>query len=95
MDHGGENYGVACFVEETNGSGCRSGISGHSVHNQRIDRLQVEANMCVITVFENTFIQLEESLLLDIYDDAQVFVLHHVYFPRVQPKLNLFCAQHY
>ena len=94
MDHGGENEYVIAFMENHHNDNGKSCIRGRSVHNQRIERLWVDVFRGVSNVFHNLFLMMEDIQILDINDDFQMFALHFTFLPRIQSKLNEFCAQY-
>ncbi|ORY36634.1 hypothetical protein BCR33DRAFT_474478 [Rhizoclosmatium globosum] len=79
---------------EARGAGRGSIIAGRSNHNQRIERMNLDLRKQVLSTFENTFYDLEESRELSVHNSWEVWVLHQVYTPRIQEKLDWFIAAH-
>jgi len=69
-------------------------ITGSSVHNQRIERLNRQVNTQVVNGFYNEFVQLEEDHMLDPMNDTDLFCLHYVYLPVINRRLTEFAAAH-
>jgi len=91
-DHGMEIIHVACFILEITGLNSRSVIMGVSVHNQRIERLQV--NRVVSRHFINIFYFMEEQVILDPLNEVHLFCLHCLFFlPRIERSVTEFVHQ--
>ena len=93
-DQGVENYDVAryMFAHPRRGPDRRSFIAGKSCHNQRIERLWRDVFTSCLSKFYCVFWYLEDSGLLDINDEFQLYILHTVFLPRINADLFKFCA---
>ncbi|KAI9325735.1 hypothetical protein BDR26DRAFT_810118 [Obelidium mucronatum] len=76
------------------GTGRVSIIAGRSVHNQRIEQFNLDLRIQVLESFMSIFHQLEGQGELDINNDCELWVLHQVYQPRIQERLDEFVASH-
>lgn len=82
-DHGGENVGVWRYMIATHNMDYSSIITGSSVHNERIERMWLDVNRCVISLFAYTFRSMEQQLILDPLNEVDVYCLHYIYVPRI------------
>jgi hypothetical protein len=87
-DNGLENVHIAQFMIEKRGPERGSIITGKSTHNQRIERLWRDVFNGVLCFYYNLFYFMEESNLLDPLNDNHIAALHHVYFPKINEKLE-------
>ena len=87
-DNGLENVHIAQFMIEKRGRERGSVITGKSTHNQRIERLWRDVFNGVLCFYYNLFYFMEESNLLDPLNDHHIAALHHVYFPKINEKLE-------
>ena len=88
-DYGGENVLVWNFMLEKHlNSNCV--LTGRSVHNQRIERLNRDINTQVLNYYVNFFSYMEENQLLDPENTTDLFVLHFVFMPIINKKLSEF-----
>ena len=80
-DLGGENIEVWRFMaEQHNTSECV--LVGSSVHNERIERLWRDVFRCVLSLFYETFKQLENDGYLDCLNEVDIILcLHYIYIP--------------
>lgn len=92
FDKGLENVLVADLMICLRGEGNQAVLTGKSVHNQRIERIWLDVRKNVIKYIEELFIDMEndETILLDRYDDKHLFILHYLFIPHINEKLNIF-----
>ena len=91
-DKGGENVEVAKAMINARGVGRKSHLTGSSVHNQRIERLWRDTFRCVGQLYYALFYEMEDSNLLSIDSDIDLFCLHYVFLPRINSQLNQFTS---
>ena len=89
-DRGGENMLIGEYMLQTRGTGRHSIIMGHSVHNQRIERLWRDLFAGCISFFYYMFYQLERQGLLHPDNERDLFALHLVFLPKIQHQLTQF-----
>ncbi|KAJ3063136.1 hypothetical protein HDU98_001015, partial [Podochytrium sp. JEL0797] len=87
-DKGGENIKVAEFMIQHKGAGRASVIAGRSVHNQRIERFNLDLRVQVLQTFIDLFADFEATNLLNVSNNWELWVLHQVYFARIQKRLD-------
>ena len=88
-DKGLENVGIADYMIEKRGSNRGSIITGHSTHNQRIERLWRDVFHGVLSYYYHLFYFLEDQNFLDPINDKQIAALHYVYMDEINSKLKL------
>jgi hypothetical protein len=89
-DQGGENADIWQYITQIRGEGRSSYITGSSVHNSRIERLWRDVRTCVVSTFAEIFATLEDTGVLDIENDTDLFCLHFVFIPRINRALQYF-----
>ena len=91
-DRGGENIRVAEFMlsHPDRGPGRGSFITGRSVHNTRIERLWRDVFQSCTSLYYNLFYHMEDSQILDVQDELQMFCLQHVFVPKINDSLTCF-----
>eukprot|EP00794_Sanderia_malayensis_P021013 gene21013-23065_t len=70
------------------GVGRNSYIAGSSTRNQPIERLWRDVFRCVCHIFYSTFYALEESNILNIENEIQLYALHFTYLPMINAALS-------
>ncbi|XP_062849143.1 uncharacterized protein LOC134311437 [Trichomycterus rosablanca] len=89
-DQGVENVDIAQAMFTVRGTGCRSFISGKSVHNQRIERLWRDVWLAVTQLYYGVLHDLEEDGLLDITNSLHLYCVHYTFLPRLKDDLSRF-----
>ena len=88
-DQGGENALVWRYMLETH-LNSDTLIIGSSVHNQRIERFNRDINTQVLNYYVNLFMEMEQNDLLDPENETDLFVLHKIFLPVINKKLENF-----
>ena len=88
-DMGMENVKIADYMIEKQGVGNGCMITGKSTHNQRIERLWRDVYTGVLSFFYQMFHFMEDNGILDPLNDHHISVLHHVFIPRINEKLEI------
>lgn len=91
-DLGGENVGIWRYMTHVRGDGRHSYITGSSVHNVCIERLWRDVRTCVVSTFTEVFAGLENTSVLDVDNDTDMFCLHYIFIPRINQVLKSFHA---
>ena len=65
-------------------------ITGSSVHNQRIERLNRDVNNQVINYYFNLFSYMEDQNILDPENATDLFALNFLFVPIINKKLSSF-----
>ena len=65
-------------------------IQGPSVHNQHIKRLHYVTMNCVLSLFINLFLFMENIFILDRTNFIDIFCIHTIFLPRIQRVLDEF-----
>lgn len=66
-------------------------MQGKSTRNQRIERMWRDVRRWSTQSLRDAFENLEQSGLLDIDDEVDLWCLHHVYLPIIDASLARFC----
>ena len=91
-DKGGENILVARYMlcHPERGPDWGSIITGKSTHNQRIERLWRDLFTGCLCFFYYSFYFLEDTGILNVDNEFDLYSLHYVFLPIIQKQLNLF-----
>ena len=65
-------------------------IQGPSVHNQHIKRLHYVTMNCVLSLFINLFLFMENIFVLDRTNFIDIFCIHTIFLTRIQRALDEF-----
>lgn len=89
-DQGGETAQIWEDMHASRGEG--SVLTGSSVHNQRIERLNRDLKKNCSHVYAPIFYELESLCILDTDNATDQFCLHYVFLPRINRTLEEFKA---
>ena len=88
-DFGTENTDLASFMRSVQGyEGAY--IEGPSVYNQRTERLHYDSTNCVLSLFINLFLFMENIFILDRTNFVDIFFIHTILLSRIQRALDEF-----
>lgn len=92
-DIGTENYDFAyyMFSHPSRGPGRGSIIAGKSVHNQIVERFWRDLFQGCLSVYYHLFHHMEHTGILNPLNAIHLFALHHVFLPRINQSINVFC----
>lgn len=89
-DHGGENVDVWRYIIANHSLDYSRAITGSSVHNERIERLWRDVNRCVVSIYADTFRDMERSGYLDPLNEVDLYCLHYIYEPLINKCITEF-----
>lgn len=78
-----ENFGVAKYMLEMKGTDRGSIITGSSVHNTRVERIQKDVYAGVLCFYTAIFSELEDTGELDPLNEVHLFALHWVFKNKI------------
>ena len=88
-DFGTENKDLTSFMRSTQGyEGAY--IQEPSVHNQRIERLHYDTTKCVLSLFINLFLFMENIFILDRTNFIDILCIDTIFLQRLQRALDEF-----
>ena len=94
VDYGVENVRVCDEMVAKRGPNRNSFLAGPSTRNQRIERLWRDVFRCVAVSFYYSFYAMEQSGILHLEDSIHMFLLHHIFLPRINYCLAEFKAMY-
>lgn len=92
VDRGVENVSICDAMVAARGAGRGSYIAGPSTRNQRIERLWRDVFRCVCYIFYYVFYGMEQSQILDVENNVQMWVLQKIFLPRINQSLYEFMS---
>ncbi len=92
-DQGMENVDIARFMLSRFGTERKPVLTGRSVHNQRIERLWKDVNEYVTSSFRERFYWMEDSEVLEPFNEILLFALEYIFVPQLIQALEMFLAQ--
>jgi len=88
-DDGGENTAVGGLMIHYQGADQDSFLTGPSVHNNCTERLWREVVHCILFIFRNIFLHLEQVDKLNCTNEVDLLSLRYVNSPRINDALEL------
>ena len=91
IDKGGENRAVSQFMLLHRGFEAPLSVyAGKSVANQRIERFWRDVNQFITTYYKQLFELMQELNILSLDSQNDMFILHFMFLPDINNKLNEF-----
>ena len=92
-DYGMVNFYVAQFMLEHRGVGRGSIITGSSVRSCTVERSHRDIYAWVLTFYAHIFAAMEADGILDVLNDVHLYILHHIFIPRINRYLQEFVCK--
>ena len=87
-DEGKENVLVADYMLDKRGTGKRRVITARSTQKESVEGLWKDVFSGVLSYFYHLFYFIEDEGILDLLNDSYLAVLHYVYLPQINSKLE-------